>query len=100
MDTSAQSATPDQDIMTSEFAGRVLDIIAREGMVDRARLTPDATLQELEVASIEVVMILNGLEEEFGIYIPVDQTISEVKTVRDLVTAIHGLVQAKGASAQ
>jgi acyl carrier protein len=86
MDTSAQSATPDQDIMTSEFAGRVLDIIAKEGMVDRARLTPDATLQELEVASIEVVMILNGLEEEFGIYI--------------LVTAIHGLVQAKGASAQ
>jgi acyl carrier protein len=100
MDNTAQSAVPDRDIMASEFAERVLDIIAKEGMVDRSKLTPDATLEQLEVASIEVVMILNGLEEQFGIYIPVDQTISEVKTVRDLVTAVHRLVESKGASAQ
>ncbi len=100
MDNSAQSAVPNQDIMTSDFAQRVLDIIAKEGMVDRSKLTADATLAELEVASIDVVMILNGLEEQFGIYIPVDQTISEVKTVRDLVTAVHRLVESKGASAQ
>lgn len=83
------------DIMSGPFGERVLAVIAKEGMIDPARLKADATLEELEVASIEVVMILNGLEEEFGIYIPVDQTITDVKTVRDLVEAVHVLVAAK-----
>jgi acyl carrier protein len=89
MDNTAQSAVPDRDIMTSDFAQRVLDIIATEGAVDRTKLKPGATLEELEVASIGVVMILNGLEEEFSISFPIDQSISEVKTVRDLVIAVH-----------
>ncbi len=75
-----------------DIESRIKDVIVREGMVDREALTPDATLDSLGVTSVDIVMILNGLEEEFGIYIPMDQTLQELKNVNDLVTAVTRLV--------
>ncbi|HOV04183.1 MAG TPA: phosphopantetheine-binding protein [Kaistiaceae bacterium] len=76
---------------------RIAAIVVREGMVDREKLVPDATLEDLGVDSVEVVMILNGIEEEFGIYVPIDETMSEVRTVGDLLGVITTLVQKKAA---
>lgn len=76
---------------------RIVAIVVREGMVDRDKLVPDATLEDLGVDSVEVVMILNGIEEEFGIYVPIDETMSEVRTVGDLLGVITTLVQKKAA---
>ena len=43
-----------------------------------------------------MVMMLQGLEEEFGIYIPVEKSMAELKTVGDLLAFIENQIKAKG----
>ncbi|MEZ5840202.1 MAG: phosphopantetheine-binding protein [Hyphomicrobiales bacterium] len=85
---------------TDTLEERIVAIVVREGMIDREKLVPEATLEDLGVDSVEVVMILNGIEEEFGIYVPIDETMSEVRTVGDLLGVIKGIVEKKAAEPQ
>lgn len=55
----------------------------------------DASLESLGVVSADVVVILLAIEEEFGVYIPVDNELSEVQTVSDLVTALATHIEAQ-----
>ena len=73
---------------TSDYRTRLLDIIAREGLVDAGRLVPEVTLDELGIKSADVVMILMVIEEEFDAYIPVDDALSNAKTLEDLLNAL------------
>lgn len=68
-----------------ELVGQILDVIAKEGMVDRARITLDATLEDLGLKSMDVVIILSGIEEKFSVYIPIDGPLAEAKDVREFV---------------
>jgi acyl carrier protein len=45
----------------------VLDIIADESLVDRTKLTPEATLESLGIASLDIISIVFALEERFGL---------------------------------
>lgn len=76
-----------------DVRSRVLDIIVREGMIDRDKIKGDTTLDDLGVQSIDVVIILNAIEDEFKIYVPIDQTMNDVRTVDELVAAIIALVE-------
>ena len=67
---------------------RVLDIIAHEGAVDRSRVTLDATLETLDIKSMDIVMILNGIEEAFDLYIPIDESLSHLANVGDIVAEV------------
>ena len=75
-------------VESSDYRTRLLDIIAREGLVDAGRLVPDVTLDELGIKSADVVMILMVIEEEFDTYIPVDDALSSAKTLEDLLNAL------------
>ena len=68
---------------------RIVDIIAREGGVERGMVIPDATLKSLGIKSMDVVMILVGIEEEFQIYIPADESLSHISDVKGLVADIQ-----------
>jgi acyl carrier protein len=83
---------------SSEISGKIREIIAREGMVDEAKLTREATLEDLEIESIDMVMILQGLEEEFGIYVSMDEEIMELKNVGDVIDTVTRLVEAEAQS--
>lgn len=72
---------------------RILTIISEQGVIERERLTGEATLEELGVQSIDIVMILNELEDVFGIYIPVDQSVADVRNIDDLVTLVSTLIE-------
>lgn len=67
---------------------RILDIVARGGRVDRAKLTPDATLESLGIASIDIIDILMMLEEELDVYVPVDGDWSKVGNIGELVATL------------
>jgi acyl carrier protein len=67
---------------------KLLDIIAKEGMIERAKLTMDATLESLGVKSPDLLVVLMAVEEQFGIYVPVDDTFSEAQTLKDLLNAL------------
>jgi acyl carrier protein len=67
---------------------KLLEIIAKEGMIERAKLTMDATLESLGVKSPDLLVVLMAVEEQFGIYVPVDDTFSEAQTLKDLLNAL------------
>ena len=73
------------DNPNQELEGELLDLVAEEAMVDRAILSADAKLDELDIASADFVMILMAIEEKFDVYISVDSEMSEMKTVQDLL---------------
>jgi acyl carrier protein len=76
------------DVFTSDpRVARILDIFAKETQTDRASLSPEATLSELGVESIDLTMAVFEIETAFGVDIPViaDKAGAEFATVGDLV---------------
>lgn len=67
--------------------GEILAILARETGVDAAALRPEATIQDLGIASIDMVQALFALESHFDIEIPVvaDKVGAEFGTVAELL---------------
>jgi acyl carrier protein len=66
---------------------KILAIISREAAIDRSRLVPDATLDALAIASLDVINILFAIEDECGIEL--DATEFEgVKTVQQFLDVI------------
>lgn len=55
-------------------------------------LTADTNIvADTGLASVDVMDFVFEIEDEFGITVPLDR-ISDVKTVRELATAVHGLI--------
>ena len=76
----------------------IIELIANEALLEPAALVPDATLESLGIASLEVVMIMFALEDKFGLV--VEQTDFEgVHTVADFLSCITGKLAAKAAVA-
>lgn len=74
-------------------ADDILDVVAQEALIEKARLLPDETLESLGIASLDVINIVFALEDRFGVVL--EQTEFEgVHTVDDLIK----LVQAKAAA--
>jgi len=44
----------------TELANQIIDVIVKEGMVDREKATLDATIESLDLKSIDIVMIFDG----------------------------------------
>ncbi len=53
-----------------ELVEQITEVIISEGMVDREKVTMDATIESLDLKSIDIVMILTAIEEKFDVYIP------------------------------
>ena len=73
----------------------VIDIIAKEGSVQRDKIVLDATLQDLDVHSLDGVQIIFALEDKFDITVPDDQAQHATGTVRQLIDGVTKLVAAK-----
>ena len=68
---------------------RILDIIAEEGALERSKLTPEATLESLGLASMDVVMILMGVEEKLETYLPMTPELAAARNMAEFVTFIE-----------
>ena len=75
---------------------RIFEIIAKEARIDIATITPTATIQDLKLASIDLVQIIFAIEEAFDIQIPKDAVGLDVKNVGDVVAAVKRLVAEQG----
>jgi acyl carrier protein len=75
-----------------ELANQIIDVIVKEGMVDREKATLDATIDSLDLKSIDIVMILTAIEEKFDVYIPMDGPFHEAKNIGDLINAIAAYI--------
>ena len=75
----------------------ILDIVAHETGAERSRLTPAASVEELGIASLDLVQAIFALETRFGIDIPVmsERTGSEFSTVGELVGHVLSALDAQ-----
>ena len=95
MDTSQQTAEPagaKAPIDHDELVSKIIDTIVTEGMIDREKVTPDATIESLDLKSIDIVMILTALEDKFDVYIPMDGPFHDAKDVKSLIDAIANYI--------
>jgi acyl carrier protein len=69
----------------------VLDIVAQKAMLDRSKLTPDASLADLQVSSLDMVEIIFELEDKFGIQLPFNANTNadDFKTVGDVIALVE-----------
>ncbi len=72
----------------AKLMDEIIEVIASEGMIDRDKITPDATIESLDLKSVDIVMILTALEEKFNVYIPMDGPLQEAKDVKSLIEAL------------
>lgn len=71
----------------------LVEVIAKEGMVDLDGVGPDTTLESLNIASVDYMMILAAIEEKFSVYVPMDESLSEVRTVGGLIGVLREHIQ-------
>ncbi len=79
-----------QDVAADPRTDEILTIVAKETGIDRARLSPAASIEELGIPSLDVVQAVFELESHYNIEIPVmsDKAGSEFATVGDLVSHV------------
>jgi len=70
-------------------ADDILDVVAQEALVDKAKLLPDETLESLGIASLDIINIVFALEDRFGVVLEQSE-FEGVHTVDDLVKLIQG----------
>ena len=75
-----------------ELVSKIIDTIVTEGMIDREKVTPDATIESLDLKSIDIVMILTAIEDKFDVYIPMDGPFHDAKDVQSLIDAIASYI--------
>jgi acyl carrier protein len=76
---------------------KVIEIIARESGIDRARISGTSTLKDMEIPSLDVVQIMFAIEEEFKIYLPTDTAGLTAGTLSHLVAEIERQLASKSA---
>lgn len=65
---------------------KIIDVVADVGRIERSRITPDATLDTLGLESMDVVMILMGLEDVLDTYIPMNADLAASRNMAELVS--------------
>ena len=76
----------------SSVQDTVFDIIAKESGIDRARITPQATLKDLGIQSLDAVQILFEIEDHFKITMPDRDPNFDTESVSGLVETVEKLV--------
>ncbi|HAA91393.1 MAG TPA: acyl carrier protein [Rhodospirillaceae bacterium] len=79
----------------------IFEIIAEKAAVARDKIVGTASLQELEIESLDVVEIIFAIEEKFDIHVPFNANDQELEfdTVSDVVKAVEALIAESGSAA-
>ena len=85
--------------MSDDLIQRVLISIATSKRIPLETVTIDSDFEQLNIDSMDAVVILFALENEFDIVIP-DDEVRSVRNVRQMCEGVEKLVAAKAAGAQ
>lgn len=91
-DQAAEAVGQKKPIDHDDLVNQIIETIVTEGMIDRDKVTPDATIESLDLKSIDIVMILTAIEDKFDVYIPMDGPFHDAKDVKDLINAIANYI--------
>jgi len=85
--------------MDEAIAQQVFDIIAKHGDIDRASLTPESTLKDLGIDSLEAIETIFDVEEHFDINFPSQDPNLDGGSLGGLVSAVQQALAAKADAA-
>jgi acyl carrier protein len=74
----------------------LIDIIAEEALMDRAKLDPAAKLEDIGLDSVDLVSVIFAIEEKYGIEIAED-AFDRSDTLGTVLGKINALIDAKAA---
>jgi len=80
----------------SEHEEELIEIIAEESLIDRAKLDPAARLEDIGLDSVDLVSVIFAIEEKYGVEIAED-AFSREDTLGVVLQKIEALIAAKGA---
>ncbi|MBV9735963.1 MAG: acyl carrier protein [Acidisphaera sp.] len=94
MDAARSSTTSDPRVE------RILAIVAEETGIERSLLQPEASIEELGIASLDMTQAVFRLETEFDIEIPViaERAGAEFGTVGDLLAHVLAVLDRRAAA--
>jgi acyl carrier protein len=75
----------------------LLDVIAAESLVDRARLTREASLADIGLDSVDVISIVFAVEEKYGVEIP-ENAFAETTNLGGFLDILERLIENKPAA--
>lgn len=78
--------------MSDKVADTIFDIIAKEANIDRAKITMDSTLKDLEIQSLDAVQILFEIEDHFKVTMPDRDPNFDTESVKGLVETVEKLL--------
>ena len=78
-------------------ADEILDIISEEVPIDRAQLQPEATLEALNIASLDMISVMFALEDKFGVIIE-QNDVAETKTLADFIAVVQAKADPQAAA--
>lgn len=81
--------------MSDNVADTIFAIIAKEANIDRAKITLDSTLKDLEIQSLDAVQILFEIEDHFKIAMPDRDPNFDTESVKGLVETVEKLLADK-----
>jgi acyl carrier protein len=77
---------------TDKLEKRLIGIIIGSRKVDHATVTPETTLDQLGISSLDALALAFDIEAEFGISVP-DSELYKLKTVRDVFDGVKRLLR-------
>ncbi|MCY4192548.1 MAG: phosphopantetheine-binding protein [Rhodospirillaceae bacterium] len=81
-----------------EIEEKIRDIFEKEGKIDRSSLDKDTVLEDLNIASLDMVQILFGIEETFDVYVPQDDENFRLGTMQDVLDGVRKLMKERADS--
>jgi acyl carrier protein len=79
-------------------AAKVIAVIAKTQRIPPDSLTIDSSFEELNIDSLDGINIIFAIENEFSVNIP-DEGVQNLKTVRQVVEGVYGLLLKKQSDA-
>ncbi len=85
----------------SDVAPKIIDILKKHMKEPRDDIGLDTKLEDLDIESLDLAMIVFDIEDSFGIEIPynANEEVEDFKTVGSVVDRVSSLVDAGGETA-
>lgn len=74
----------------------LLDLIAEEAIIDREKLSRDATLEDLGISSLDLITMLFELEERYGVIIE-EADMPKMETLGEMIDFLMARIEAEPA---
>ena len=83
--------------MSDDIQQTVFSIIAKEANIDAAKITPQSTLKDLEIPSLDAIQIIFEIEDHYKIQMPDRDPNFDTESVGGLVETVRKLLAGQAA---